>query len=390
MSVASSEEAAEFQATLRETARAFLADRCPPAVARAIGDGDDDGSALWGAIADLGWAGVELGEDEGGLGAGFPELAILLEECGRAVAPVPLLSTAVLGVGALLAPAGGTAPAADAPPGSAADGAPSAPLTTSARAALLARASAGEAIVTAALTGAAGTPGRIDVVAAPDGTLDGVAAFVPDLERAQAVVVAAVNTRTGQPGAYLVTLPAPGATVEPQPTIDRTRRLARLTLAGVRPEAHLGDAELVDLLADRAALAIAADCVGGAERVLEITLEHLKSREQFGRALGTFQALKHRCSDMFLLLTGARSAVAHAAQAVDRPAERAVAVSIAKSYAAEAYAHIASDGVQLHGAIGFTWEHDIHLFLKRAKLNEALFGDADHHRDRLDSLILPR
>ncbi|UGS34830.1 acyl-CoA dehydrogenase family protein [Capillimicrobium parvum] len=364
---ATATEGRELRAALRETARSFLADRCRPDVVRAIAAGDRDGDALWREVVELGWTGVQAPEEHGGLGAGLPELAVLLEECGRALAPLPMLGAAVLGPGALL-DAGGPAAAEWLP-----------------------RIVAGQAIVTAAMAGADGVPGRLDTRVGAEGgrlVLDGVAGFVADLPAADAVIVAARGGR-GEVAAVLVETGAAGVAIEDQPVHDCTRRLARLTLRGVEvaPAARIGGAELVERAADRGALAVAADGVGGAGRVLEITLEHLRTREQFGRPLGSFQALKHRCADMFLRLTGARAAVEHAAAAFDRPGERVAAVAIAKSTAAEAYAHIAGEGVQMHGGIGFTWEHDMHLFLKRAKLGEALFGDGDHHRDRLDRLI---
>ncbi|MFL5843510.1 MAG: acyl-CoA dehydrogenase family protein [Solirubrobacteraceae bacterium] len=362
----STAEAIDFRDELRSTARAFLARHCPPATVRAIGDGAD-GSSLRAEIAALGWLGVEVPEAHGGLGAGAPELMVLLEECGRALVPVPVLAPAALGVGALLA-------------------APE-PL----QAEWLPRLAAGDAVVTAALGGPDGVPGTLGVSARADGervVLSGVSGFVCDLPVADAVVVAAAEEGGGI-GLFLVPAGTPGVTVEPLRVHDRTRSLGRLVLGGVAVarEQRVGSRAVAELLVDRGALAVAAESVGGADRVLEITLEHLRAREQFGRPLGSFQALKHRCADMFLALTAARSAVEHAASVLHQPVGRAAAVSIAKSCAAEAYAHIASEGVQMHGGIGFTWEHDMHLHLKRAKLGEALFGDADWHRDRIDRLI---
>jgi alkylation response protein AidB-like acyl-CoA dehydrogenase len=369
----SAAEQAEFRAELRGTARGFLARRCPPAVVRAIGEGADDGAALRAAVAELGWYGAEVPEAHGGLGGAPADLVVLLEECGRALAPLPLLGTAVLGIGALL----------EAPPALQEE--------------WLGRAAAGEAVVTAALGGPDGVPGVLDVsaraAAGGGAVLDGEAGFVCDLPEADAVVVAAAED--GGTGLFCVPAGAGGVTIERQRAHDRTRSLGRLRLAGVEVDAERrigepgGARALAERLADRGALAVAADCVGGAERVLEITLEPLRTREQFGRPIGSFQALKHRCADMFLALTGARTAVEHAALAIERDDERPAAVSIAKSWASEAYVHIASEGVQMHGGIGFTWEHDMHLHVKRAKLAEVLFGDPAWHRDRLGRMILP-
>jgi alkylation response protein AidB-like acyl-CoA dehydrogenase len=256
---------------------------------------------------------------------------------------------------------------------------------------------AGELTCTAALTGPAGVPGTIGFGARRLGertTLDGASGYVLDLEDAAAVVVLAREAQDGSPLLALLDPTAPGAEITPQPMTDRTRRLARLELHGVDigrdqvvargPHAQEVSAELLD----RLAVGLAADSLGGAERVLELTVQYLKEREQFGRPIGSFQALKHRCADMLLALEASRSAVEHAARAVEHPDERAAAASIAKSYAADAYVHAAGEGVQLHGGIGYTWEHDLHLHLKRAKLNQALAGDTAWHRDRIARLLL--
>jgi alkylation response protein AidB-like acyl-CoA dehydrogenase len=219
--------------------------------------------------------------------------------------------------------------------------------------------------------------------------LDGVAGFVPDAEHASGLVVSAIVD--GVPEVYL--LPCEGLARATTPAFDRTRRLGTVRLdAAVADDADRiasgADATtLVAALHDRAAVALAADAVGGAERVLELTVEHLEDRRQFGRPLGLFQALKHRAADMLFLVEGSRSAVDHAADRLGTP-DAPVVASIAKSYAGDAYVRVAQEGVQLHGGIGYTWEHDLHRYLKRARLGQVLHGDSAWHRERLADAAL--
>jgi alkylation response protein AidB-like acyl-CoA dehydrogenase len=178
------------------------------------------------------------------------------------------------------------------------------------------------------------------------------------------------------------------------PLFDHTRRLGTVTLdatsvtAADRIASGADAAVLVAELADRAAVALAADAVGGGERVLELTVAYLNDRRQFGRALGQFQALKHRAADMLFLVEGSRSAVDHAGERVGTPAG-AVAASIAKSFAGDAYVRVAQEGVQLHGGIGYTWEHDLHRHVKRARLGQVLCGTSAWHRERLADAAIP-
>jgi alkylation response protein AidB-like acyl-CoA dehydrogenase len=372
MTVAAS-ETTELRHSLREAVRGVLQARGGTVRVHAVTDGVSSREELWREQAELGWAAVEVQEDYGGVDATFAELCVLLHELGRALSPTPLLSTAVLGVGALRC-----APA-------------------SLREEWLPPLAAGEATCTVALTGACGIPGTVGVQARRTSsavTLRGECGHVLDLADASAVVTPAREGDTGELLLVLVDPSAEGVAVVPQPTTDRTRQLARLELRDheVALDRVIAQGEAAEAIAaqllDRLAIALAADSLGGAERVLELTVGYLKEREQFGRAIGSFQALKHRCADMLLALEASRSAVEHAAEAVDRVSERAAAASIAKSYAADAYVHAAGEGVQMHGGIGYTWEHDLHLHLKRAKLNQALGGDGGWHRDRLARLLL--
>lgn len=357
----------EFRADLRETARKFLDRTASTTAMRPTIEQARRPRELEQRIAELGWVGVEVPERFGGLGGSFGDLAVILHELGRVISPSSFATTAALGVGALLAG------------------------SEDQQATWLPPICAGEAVVTSALTGRSGARAAVDVYVSGQGgqwRLHGTADFVPDLRDADAVVVAARDEEDDEIMLFLLPTDAGGLAIEPLATVDRTRRLDRLHVTAVhvtedqRLGARADGARLRDHLLARAALALACDCVGGCERVLELTLEHLTSRRQFGRPLGSFQALKHRCADMLYATEGSRSAVEHAADAIGRTGDD-VPVSVAKSYAGDAYVRVAQEGVQLHGGIGFTWEHDLHLHLKRARLNQLLFGDSAWHREVL-------
>ena len=200
-------------------------------------------------------------------------------------------------------------------------------------------------------------------------------------------------------GGGVVLLPvergAKGVTIEPMTTVDGTRRLATVTLTGVKvgDDAIVGDASdgwpAISRALDRAAAGMAAEMVGGAGKALEMSVEYAKIRVQFGRPIGSFQAIKHKCADMMLLVESARSAALYAAWALENGApDASVSASIAKAYASEAFRKCAGDAIQIHGGIAITWEHDLHLYFKRAKLGEMLFGDPIFHRERLLTQVL--
>ncbi|GGL47138.1 acyl-CoA dehydrogenase family protein [Caulobacter rhizosphaerae] len=324
---------------------------------------------LWSQAAELGWLALSADEAHGGLGLGSSELAIVYEELGRALAPLPVLGT-MLVVEALAR--GGDA---------------------AQQAAWTPRLAAGE------LAGAVSmlTPGdrttRLTLSAGADGgvTLDGVAADLLDGAAADILLLLA---REGEGLSWVLVEPAlDGVVVEKVATVDRTRRLGevrfdRLALPAGR--VLMGDAgQIADALLAHAALALASDARGGANAVFEITLDYLKTREQFGKPIGSFQALKHRCADhkIALVASGALVAEAVARMASGDPAAGRYALA-AKALATEVYARVAQDAVQLHGGIGYTWEHPCHLYLKRAKLNEQLFGGPAAYLDRVTDLLL--
>jgi alkylation response protein AidB-like acyl-CoA dehydrogenase len=342
---------------LRTIVRSVLAKESSSARVRsAVEEPAGYDASAWRTIAELGWVGLAIPEEHGGAGASFAALGVVLEELGRHVTPGPFLSTAVLGTGVLM-DAGATEH--------------------------LPAIASGELIVAVSVPFIGGD---YDVVER-DGRLHGTAGFVLDADSAGLIIVAAAGA--GGPGLYEVARDA--CVVEALPTIDMTRRLCRVTFDGVTPDAKLDASDdVLDRLFDRAAVALSADCAGGARRVLEMTVEYSKQREQFGRPIGSFQAIKHRCADLLLLVETTQVAVEDACEKIDgpNPVERRTAASLAKSHAGDAYAFAAGDAIQLHGGIGFTWEHDLHLFLKRAKLNQTLFGDSHAHRERLASMIL--
>ncbi|HZP42579.1 MAG TPA: acyl-CoA dehydrogenase [Candidatus Binatia bacterium] len=374
----------EEQQLLQATAREFVTARSSLRRIRALRDADDpDGfsRALWAEMAALGWLGVTLPAEHGGLGLGAMDLGVVMEELGRGLVPEPVLSTVALGATALLL--GGT-PAQ--------------------RAAHLPRVAAGERLLTVAYQepGSRWTPHHVATRAgrAGDGwRLHGRKAHVLDGPAADVLVVSArtagdVRAREGVT-LFLVPADAPGVVRERQHRIDapRSAALVHLDDVAVGPAAVLGDvdrgAHLLERVLDRATAALAAEMLGGMTAAFEMTLEYLKTRRQFGVPIGTFQALKHRAAKMFVELELARSAVMAAARAIDEGRDDATiarTVSIAKARCSDAFVLVANEAVQMHGGIGMTDEHDVGFFLKRARAAELTFGDAAWHRDRVARL----
>jgi alkylation response protein AidB-like acyl-CoA dehydrogenase len=299
------------------------------------------------------------------------ELIVVLEEMGRALLCAPYFSTVALAANALLV--------------SGDDGAKKEHLPGIA---------SGETIATVALTEPAGRWDEEGVTLAASGsgdswTLNGTKSFVLDGHTASLILVAA---RTGA-GVSLFAVPgdAPGLTKTPLATMDQTRKQAKLDFAGT-PARLVGTdgggwATLSKVL-DLAAVALAAEQVGGAQKVLEMSVEYAKVRVQFGRPIGSFQAIKHKCADMLLEVESAKSAAYYAGWAAAEDSdELPVVASLAKAYCSDAYFHAAAENIQIHGGIGFTWEHPAHLYFKRAKSSEILLGDATYHRELLAQRI---
>jgi len=353
----------EEQEFLRRTARDWLDAKAPSEVVRRLMD-DDLGHdpALWSAIADLGWQAMAIPEAYGGAGFGFLEQAVLLEEMGRALFPSPYLGSAVLAAHAILG--GGD---------------------EDQREAWLPGIASGETIATVALGETGPTSTTVTAIRAGEGwVLDGEARFVVDAATADLVVVPA--TVPDGLGLFVVDVGADGVGVESLPTLDQTRRLAHLRFVGVQvgPGEHLVAAPAGDVLervVRLGSVALALEAVGGAGKVLETSVQYAKDRVQFGRPIGSFQAIKHLCADMLVAVESATAAAYYAAwAAAEDDEELAVVAPLAKAYCTEAYFQCAAANIQVHGGIGFTWEHDAHLHFKRAKSSEVLLGDATTQR----------
>ncbi len=316
---------------------------------------------VWGRVSgELGWTALTVPEAYGGFGSGWVELAAVMEEAGRALLCAPLLSSVCLASSVVVQ--GGS---------------------EEMKQVLLPRLAEGSATATVALQG---------VVASRDGDafrLHGTARHVLDGHTATLVLVAA--SLDGQDEILVVQGDAPGLERRPLPTMDATRRQAELRFEGARGSV-LGapgtGAQALATALDQARVALAAEQVGAAERCLEMALDHAKTRRQFGRPIGSFQAIKHKLADVFLRVESARSAAYYAAWvASHRPGELPAAAAMAKAYCSEAFFHAAAESVQVHGGVGFTWEHDAHLYFKRARATEALLGDPSSMRERIARAI---
>ncbi|MBV9485351.1 MAG: acyl-CoA/acyl-ACP dehydrogenase [Frankiaceae bacterium] len=325
------------QQDLRAAVRDVAADRCSPARLREVLDNHDGYDAdLWSLVArELGLVGVAVSEASGGMGGSFVDAAVALEAAGAALFPVPLLSSVVTAVALDRAGAGD----------------------------LAAPVAAGEWV--AALVVA-------PTVMATGGGLSGVAAHVVDGHRADLLVVASSDG--------LFALEASAASVVGAPSLDLTRWQATVTFDGTAAR-QIGDAEASARAVDLLRVGLAVEVIGGARHCLDSTVDYLKTRVQFGKPIGSFQALQHRAADLAVDLEAAASTAYYAAwAAADSPDELPVLAPLAKSVCADAAYRIAAETIQLHGGIGFTWEHDAHLYFKRATATRLLLGDG--HRQR--------
>jgi alkylation response protein AidB-like acyl-CoA dehydrogenase len=362
----------EEQEMLRSSTRDFLAKECSSKVVRKLmeaSDAYDEG--LWTKIAGLGWTGLGIPEQYGGVGT-FLDLIVVLEEAGRALMPGPFFATMGLAVPALIE-AG----------------------TEAQKKEVLGAIAQGSARATLALTEPSGRwdAGAVTLSAKPSGggwKLDGVKLFVADAEAADYMVVAARTRGEGEDGIslFLVKGRPAGMTVTPLKTLDMTRRWSEVRFDGVKVEgdALMGPADKawphLKRALEWATAALCAEMIGGTQKVLETSTEYAKTRHQFGKPIGIYQAVSHKLADMLVLSESGRSATYYAAWAVEADAsDRSLAASMAKAYVSDAYRKVAGDGIQVHGGIGFTWEHDMHLYFKRAKSSEVTLGDATYHRE---------
>jgi alkylation response protein AidB-like acyl-CoA dehydrogenase len=320
------------QQAIKSTAREFLASRFKLEKVRELAEKGEYDDALWGQIAELGWPGIFIEEASGGQDLGVLELAILQEELGYACAPTPFFSNAAAGL--VVKHAG----------------------STEQQERLLPGVASGEA------------RGTVGIVS------DGVSPLVPDADTASFIVLF-------ENGSASVVETA-AAEVEKVETIDSTRRFFRVSADG--GESLDGD---VGGAWQRIEVALSAELVGICQRAMEMAVEYAKDRKQFDRPIGAYQGVSHRCAQMLLETESARAAVLYAAWAADHePESLPLAASMAKAYAADAGWRVTASSLQVHGGIGFTWEHDLHWFLKRARTDGALFGSARKHRDRVAEL----
>ena len=314
------------QQAIKSTAREFLAARLKPEKLRQLAESGSYDDALWKEMSELGWPGIFVGEEHGGQGLGVVELVILTEELGYALAPAPFLSNAAAGL----------------------------------------------------MIQHAGSDEQRGTVAYVE---NGVAAVVPDADTADAIVLFDADSDTAS-------VVSPGdVQVEPLDTIDSTRHYARVTPSNGAGEELSGGRGSAEEAIAPIAVAVAAELVGVSQKAMEMAIEYAKDRQQFGRPIGAYQAVSHRCAQMLLETEGARSVTLYAAWTADHePESLQLAASMAKSYASDCGWRVTASSLQVHGGIGFTWEHDLHFFLKRAKADGHLFGSAREHRERVAEL----
>jgi alkylation response protein AidB-like acyl-CoA dehydrogenase len=353
----------EEQEMLRTSAREFLIGRYPLERVAEIADGAGFDPSSWSEVAELGWTGISLPEEAGGAGMGFLEEMVVIEELGRALYPGPFFSTVVLALPAL---SGATD--------------------------LLEGLVAGK---TAATVAWAGTDGEFATRGLPtkatkqgeEWRLSGTTMFVPDLGLAELVVVAAEGDE--EPGLWSVQRDGEGARWEELPTVDSTRRLGALHLDGAPGRALASGAETLERIRDRALGALAVEAVGVGDRALELAVEHAKTRQQFDRPIGVFQGVSHKLADAYMEVENARSLAYFAGWAVANDAPEAPdAAAAAKGYAAEAAISACEKAIQAHGGIGFTWEHPLHRYYKRALWIAAFMGWPSAQRARVAASLI--
>ena len=363
----------EEQEELRRTVRAFLEQKSPESEVRRLMETEEGyDEAVWRQMAEqMGLQGLHIPEEFGGSGFSYIELGIVLEEMGRALLCAPYFSSVVLAANTLLQSG-----------------------DDSAKKELLPGIASGETIATLAFTEENGRWDEEGVTAGAtkDGDsyrLTGTKMFVIDGSTADLILVAA-RSDSGV-SLFSVSGDAEGLTRTPLSTMDMTRKQARVELANT-PARLIGTEgqgwQVLERVLDLAAVGLASEQVGGAQFVLEMSVDYAKNRIQFGRPIGSFQAIKHKCADMLLEVESAKSAAYYAAWcAAEMNDELPSVASLAKAYCSEAYFHAAAENIQIHGGIGFTWEHPAHLYFKRAKSSELLFGDPTYHRELLAQRI---
>ena len=365
----------EEQEMLKTMARDFLTNECPNTHVREMMD-DEIGYSpeLWKKMAEVGWLGLVFPEEYGGAGMNFRDLTILCEEMGRALLPSPFISTLLL-VGLPVLAAG----------------------TEEQKQEFLPRIANGEIVCTLAALEEDGDlwAGDIKTRAVRQGDdyiINGTKLFVPDAKAADYILCAVRTRRAADPEEgitlFLVDAREWGIYITPLQTMDETRKQCEVSFSDVAVpainivgELHQGWPILKQAVR-RATAALCAEMVGGGEMVLDMTVNYAKERIAFSVPIGSFQAIKHKCADMLTLLEYARSLMEGAAEAIKDDSPNApITVSMAKSFCGDTYKHVTNEGIQIHGGIGFTWDHDMHLFFKRARSSDTAFGDANYHRE---------
>ncbi len=363
----------EEQEELRKVVRDFLNAKSDEPTVRELMDTESGyDEAVWTQMAEqMGLQGLVIPEEYGGSGYSFVELIVVLEEMGRRLLCAPYFSTVVL-AGQTLIHSG----------------------DDEAKSAYLPGIASGETVATVAFTEPNGRwdESAVTATATPDGDgwkIDGEKLYVLDGHTADLIITAA-RTDAGV-SLFAVAGDAPGLTRTALSTMDQTRKQARLEYSSVPATLIGADGSGWDTLStvlDLAAVALAAEQVGGSQEVLEAAVQYAKDRVQFGRPIGSFQAIKHKCADMLLEVESAKSAAYYAGWCASELNDELPSVaSLAKAYCSEAYFHAAAENIQIHGGIGFTWEHPAHLYFKRAKSSELLFGDPTYHRELLAQRI---
>jgi alkylation response protein AidB-like acyl-CoA dehydrogenase len=368
MNFAFSEEQEEF----RRQVRKWLGKNAPSPVVRQLMETDSGFDRdLWKETADLGWQAMAIPEEHGGAGFGYLELTILFEEMGRSLFPAPFLSTIGLAM-PLISDLG----------------------TDEQKKEMLSAIASGEKTVAVAFTEPSGQwdPAQVETSAVANGDrwiINGRKGFVVDGASADDLLVSAM-TDTGI-GIFVVAGASEAVERRGLETLDQTRKLAEVTFSGAKAEL-LGESRngvpALRRMLDKAIVLLAAEQVGGAQKCLEMSVNYAKTRHQFGRPIGSFQAIKHKCADMLVQVESAKSAAYFAGWAASEDNDELATVApLAKSFCSEAYFFCASENIQIHGGIGFTWEHDAHLYFKRAKSSQLLFGDPAYHRARLGDIL---
>ena len=366
------------QDELRDGVRAMLARECPMSLVREVVEKGTTPDALWSQMVELGWPALTVPEPAGGLGMGTVELAVVVEELGRVLAPGPFVPT-VTQFAPVVAEAG----------------------SPEQQERFLGGIAAGELTGTLALVEESGSidAGHVTTTATPDGdgfVLEGAKEMVVEASTADEIAVIARTPGTqGDDGVGAFVVSRADVRLDPVDALDATRPLARVALDGVRIGADrtLGDpgpatAAAVRRAVEVAATALAVETVGAAQAIFDITLAYAKQREQFGAPIGSFQAIKHKFADMLVALERARATSYFAALTIaEDDGRRALATSTAKAAAGDCAALLAKEGIQIHGGIGYTWEHDMHLYVRRVKSSSLLFGNAAQHRARVADLI---